>query len=139
MKTPEKQWFVVDHGNNDAKLRGPYAHSETANLMRSTMEDKESETRNLWVIFEESPKAEPQAKSEIDRLNPVACGAQYFGAMSVVFDGDYVRYSDYAETADKLREANAELLEALKYARRFLKPEDHDTAHVDGIIAKHSS
>lgn len=29
-----------------------------------------------------------------------------------------------------------DLLDALKYARRFLKPEYHDTAYIDGVIAK---
>lgn len=28
------------------------------------------------------------------------------------------------------------LLEALKYARRFLNEQDHDTAYIDGIITK---
>ena|ERR1051325_5103529 len=32
--------------------------------------------------------------------------------------------------------AHDELLEALKYARRFLKPGEHDTAYIDEIIAK---
>ena len=29
-----------------------------------------------------------------------------------------------------------ELLEALRYARRFLKPADHDTAFIDSAITK---
>lgn len=32
--------------------------------------------------------------------------------------------------------AAPELLEALRYSRRWLKPEDHDVAFVDAIIAK---
>ncbi|WP_395454682.1 hypothetical protein ACHMW5_13450 [Azospirillum melinis] len=37
---------------------------------------------------------------------------------------------------ETLRAAAPELLEALRYARRFLKPGDHDTAYVDAVIAK---
>ena len=43
-----------------------------------------------------------------------------------------------AETAaqhDRLLESNAELAGALKYARRFLEPESHDTAFVDAALA----
>ena len=38
-----------------------------------------------------------------------------------------------------LSELEGELLEALKYARRFLKPEDHDCAFVDAAIQKAES
>jgi hypothetical protein len=35
-----------------------------------------------------------------------------------------------------LADAAPDLLEALKYARRFLKSEDHDTDYVDSVINK---
>lgn len=38
-----------------------------------------------------------------------------------------------------LSELEVELLDALKYARRFLKPEDHDCAFVDAAIQKAES
>ena len=36
----------------------------------------------------------------------------------------------------RLIAAAPDLLEALKYARRFLRPADHDTAFIDAAIAK---
>lgn len=40
------------------------------------------------------------------------------------------------EANARLMAAAPELLEALQYARRFLKPVNHDTAYVDCILAK---
>lgn len=37
---------------------------------------------------------------------------------------------------EELRELNAELLDALKYCRRFLSKRDHDTDYLDTMIAK---
>ena len=41
-----------------------------------------------------------------------------------------------ARAQRRLTEVAPELLEALKYARRFLNSDDHDTAYVDAAIAK---
>lgn len=38
-----------------------------------------------------------------------------------------------------LQAGNAELVEALRYARRWLKPADHDTVYLDGVLAKNQS
>jgi hypothetical protein len=35
------------------------------------------------------------------------------------------------------RPAEDELLEALRYANRFLRETDHDTEYVESVIAKH--
>lgn len=43
---------------------------------------------------------------------------------------------DEAERVARLIAAAPDLLEALIYARRFLKAGDHDTEFVDGAIAK---
>jgi hypothetical protein len=59
--------------------------------------------------------------------------------------GDYVLYTDHvaaleAEKAtdrtpvSNVRGINTDLLEALKYVRRFLNPEDHDVSYVDDVI-----
>lgn len=57
-------------------------------------------------------------------------------------DGEFIAQT-LGERSDKECEANAfrlraalELLEALKYARRFLNAADHDVLYVDLIIAK---
>ncbi len=53
-------------------------------------------------------------------------------------DGGWVAHINW-RNRDKnapLIVAAPELLEALKYARRFLRPEDHDTAYVDRAIAR---
>lgn len=49
-------WYVTDHARNDAILRGPYKHIETAGAVREEMErawdDRDGDrpdTRNLWV------------------------------------------------------------------------------------------
>lgn len=50
---------------------------------------------------------------------------------------EYMCVSGICTEADARLIASApDLLDALKYARRFLKPQDHDTAYVDGVIAK---
>lgn len=48
------------------------------------------------------------------------------------------RYCDdeQMEADARLISAAPDLLEALKYARRFLSVKDHDTAYVDAAIAK---
>jgi hypothetical protein len=54
-------WYVVDHARNNAVLRGPYEHSETAGAVREEIElhlydededdDSQYETHpNLWVV-----------------------------------------------------------------------------------------
>lgn len=40
------------------------------------------------------------------------------------------------EATARLMRASKDLLEALKYARRFLRPYDHDVTFVDAAIAK---
>ncbi len=46
---------------------------------------------------------------------------------------------DLEQDIAKLQAANAELVEALRYARRWLKPADHDTVYLDGVLAKNQS
>jgi hypothetical protein len=44
--------------------------------------------------------------------------------------------SDFTRRVQENPQIAVELLTALKYARRFLKPYDHDTAWIDDLIAK---
>jgi hypothetical protein len=62
--TPERTyagWYVVDHARNNAVLRGPYEHAETAGDVRAEIEstlydpDEPDEDQyqihpNLWVV-----------------------------------------------------------------------------------------
>jgi hypothetical protein len=45
-------------------------------------------------------------------------------------------HSDTLVANARLIAAAPDLYEALKYARRFLKPREHDTEYVDNVLAK---
>ena len=52
------------------------------------------------------------------------------------FDLARVVEKDDADLIVRAVENHEELLKALKYARRFLRKEDHDTDYIDAVIAK---
>lgn len=69
-------WYVVDHAHDDAVLRGPYKHEETAAVVRTLLEENanvwQSENWNLWEI-EVAPAAQPP-RSPDKPLDCVCCG-----------------------------------------------------------------
>jgi hypothetical protein len=57
-------WYVTIHDRNDAKLRGPYQHAETASAVRRELEDRfPDKTWNLWIVWDD-PDGKPPPDEE---------------------------------------------------------------------------
>jgi hypothetical protein len=66
----ETAWFVVDHDEDDRRIRGPFESSETACAVRREMERHHPHYKdegNLWIVSErrhsDGPK-QPQMPEE---------------------------------------------------------------------------
>lgn len=58
------------------------------------------------------------------------------GEIVAQIEGDYDNDAERMAADARLISLAPEMAEALKYARRFLNSDDHDTAYIDSILAK---
>ena len=51
MESENKQWWVIDRDEDNLKLRGPYQHEETADAVRTELENRTAYAEStLWVV-----------------------------------------------------------------------------------------